>query len=73
MELEGISVEALTDPTLYRRPAEEEEAEQTAKSFLESKQNRTSTLRDVHIKSKPKRSKQQMNDFLYQRKSFFLQ
>jgi hypothetical protein len=55
--LEGISLEALTDPSLYRRPVEEEEAEQTAKSFLESKQNRTSTLRDINLKSKPKRSK----------------
>ena len=45
MELEGISVEALADPTLYRRPVEEEQAEETAQSFLESKQNRASMLR----------------------------
>ncbi len=57
MELEGISVEALANPNLYQRPVEEEVAEETAKSFLESKQNRTSTLRDMHIKSKSKRSK----------------
>jgi hypothetical protein len=57
VELEGISIEALADPSRYRRPVEEEVAEETAKSFLESKQNRTSILRDLNIKSKPKRSK----------------
>ncbi|CAF4669138.1 unnamed protein product [Rotaria sp. Silwood1] len=55
VELEGISIEALADPSLYRRPKEEEEAEQTTQSFLESKQNRASILRDVNIRTKTKR------------------
>jgi hypothetical protein len=54
--LEGIPIEALVDPTSYRRPQEVEEAEQTEKTFLESKQNRTSTLRDLNVKPKYKRS-----------------
>lgn len=57
MEFEGISVEALADPTLYRRPPEEEEAEVTMKTFLESKLNRAAVLRDSNIRTKPKRSK----------------
>lgn len=57
MEFEGISVEALADPTLYRRPPEEEEAEVTTKTFLESKLNRAAVLRDSNIRTKPKRSK----------------
>ncbi|CAF3175521.1 unnamed protein product [Rotaria sp. Silwood2] len=55
VELEGIPIEALADPSLYRRPIEEEEAEQTTQSFLESKQNRASILRDVNIRLKTKR------------------
>ena len=45
---------------MYRRPVEDE-AEEIAKSFLESKQNRASMLRDVNIKSKPKRSKSSLD------------
>lgn len=56
VELEGISVEALADPTRYQRPVEEEEAEETTKSFLESKQNKTAMLRDVTFRPKLKKS-----------------
>ncbi|CAF1414036.1 unnamed protein product [Rotaria sordida] len=56
VELEGIPMEALADPSLYRRPKEEEEAEQATQTFLESKQNRTSILRDVNIRVKTKRN-----------------
>lgn len=64
MELEGISVEALADPTLYRRPPEEEEAEVTTKTFLESKHTRATMLRDSNIRTKPKRSRSSLHSSL---------
>ncbi|CAF3406660.1 unnamed protein product [Rotaria socialis] len=51
-ELEGIPMEALADPSCYRRPIEEEEAEKTTQTYLESKQNRASVLRDINIRRK---------------------
>lgn len=56
VELEGIELDALENPNLYRRTQEEEEEEKKAQSFLESKQNRTSMLRDLNLKMKPKKT-----------------
>lgn len=56
MEFEGIQLEALENPNMYHRTEEEEEAEKKAQTFLESKQNRSSMLRDLNLKAKTKRS-----------------
>jgi hypothetical protein len=55
-------MDALANPHFYRRTAEEEEAEQAAQSFLESKQNRTSMLRDLNLKTKAKQCRYCSND-----------
>lgn len=70
MEFEGIPVEALADPSLYRRPVEEEESENVGQTYLESKQNRAANLRDNTLRIKPKRSKCHKRSHLH---SFYIQ